>query len=169
MPTQRPAFDEASRRRGRLLYVLMQCWTCHGLDGTGGGPAAATLVDDAGRRVVAYDFTEGEFRGGRRPIDIYRTFTTGVNGTPMPQYHEALMVGRDGYADLSQYDEALDSRGMAALRAYVSRMPTTEQIWETQRLEWAASARWDLVAYVVALARGGAEWRYLWSPLYRTR
>lgn len=172
MPDRVPPLDRAARARGRQVYVLMQCWTCHGISGEGDGPAADTLVDDQGEPIEAYDFTEGEYRGGRRPIDIYRTFTTGVNGTPMPQYHEALMVGRDGFRDLSAFEEVLSERELARLREFVAQMPTTAEIWQwprEKRLAWTARRRWDLVAYMIALAQSAGRRGDLTTPPYETR
>ena len=172
MPTSVPTFDDASRRRGRLVYVLLQCWTCHGTGGRGDGPAASTLRDDSGLRAIAYDFTSGQMRGGTRPIDIYRTFATGVNGTPMPSYDEALLVGRDGYPDLSRYRQALSPAGMRNLTAFVAQMPTTEALWampEERRAAWGTQMRWDLVAYVLSLSEGSALGHYLSAAPYVTR
>jgi len=166
MPASAPPEDDAARRRGRAMYVLLQCWTCHGMSGSGDGPAADTLVDDDGNPVRAYDFTQGQMRVGPRPIDVYRTFTTGVNGTPMPYYDEAIIVGRDGYSDLSTFETVLSEEGMTELRRFVAAMPTTEELWslsERERIQWGARVRWDLVAYVRSLSGGDDFWRYLWS------
>ena len=166
MPDQTPALDRAARRRGRLVYVLLQCWTCHGMDGTGNGPAAASLLDDNGNPVVAYDFTQNTLRAGNRPFDLYRTFTSGVNGTPMPSYDEALIVGRDGFSDLGTFEQVLSEEGMAELRRSVAAMPLTEELWglpESERQLWASRRRWDLVAYVRSLSGGDSFWQYLWS------
>lgn len=166
MPTAVPTFDDAMRRRGRLMYVLLQCWTCHGMDGTGDGPAADTLEDDDGNPSVAYDFTRNTMRAGNRSIDIYRTYASGVDGTPMPSYDEAIIVGRDGYDDLSTFEPVLDAPGRTALRRFVSQMPLTEELWalpEQERIDWGNGLRWSLVAYVESLSSGNSFWRYLWS------
>ena len=172
MPKTMPDLDDEAAQRGRMLFVLMQCWTCHGIQGRGDGPASDTLEDDDGNPIEAYDFTSGRFRSGRRPVDIYRTFTTGVNGTPMPSYDEALMIGGDAFQDFEQYRPAMASDGLAPLREFVSHMPTTEEIWsisEEERRAWATQSRWDLVAYVLALSKQrGRVWLYLTTPPYRT-
>jgi mono/diheme cytochrome c family protein len=36
------------------------------------------------------NLTTGVFRGGRRPIDIYRRIHTGIKGTPMPGAGKSL-------------------------------------------------------------------------------
>jgi len=171
MPDAVPAFDDEMRQSGRLVYILLSCWTCHGMDGTGNGPASDTLVDDDGNPIVAYDFTQGQMRGGTRPIDIYRTFTSGVNGTPMPSYDEAIVVGRDGYTDFSTFEPVLSREGMQRFRQFVASLPTTEELWalpEQERLAWGIQKRWDLVAYVLSLSSGNTAWRYLWTAPYTT-
>lgn len=101
-----PPTSDQSVARGRLVYARMQCGTCHGQTGRGDGPAASTLVDDEGRQVYPFDFTRGwKMKGGSSPEDIYRTFHTGIDGTPMPSYHEA--IGEDESWDLVHYTRSL--------------------------------------------------------------
>jgi cytochrome c oxidase cbb3-type subunit 2 len=76
--------------QGRELYDKFQCWQCHGREGRGDGPSAATLTDDWGDRILPTDFTAGVFKVVPRPEDIFRTFMTGLNGTPMPSYKDFL-------------------------------------------------------------------------------
>jgi len=90
IPAEQPA-TEASIARGRRVYVRMGCVECHGREGRGDGPAARTLTDDLGQRVYPFDFTRGwKMKGGSSPSDVYRTFHTGIDGTPMPSYHDAI-------------------------------------------------------------------------------
>lgn len=46
--------------------------------------------DAWGDPAPAADLTAGMLHGGRRPIDIYRRIYTGINGTPMPAFNQAL-------------------------------------------------------------------------------
>ena len=48
------------------------------------------IIDDWGEDLIPRDLTSGIFRGGRRPIDIYRRITAGINGTPMPAVPDTL-------------------------------------------------------------------------------
>ncbi len=82
----RPPWSDALVARGREVYGRMQCARCHGDGGRGDGPASAELKDDLGRAVRAFDFTRGDYRGGSAPEDVYRTFMTGLDGTPMPSF-----------------------------------------------------------------------------------
>lgn len=177
LPQSAPELGRENEARGRMVYVLMQCWTCHGMSGDGNGPAADTLVDDLGEVIEAYDFTRGTFRSGGEPTDVYRTFTTGVNGTPMPSYHEALMIGGDTFEmaiseDPQQFSAVLGPAGMTELGRFVATLPTTDEIWalsDEERDDYAGRLRWDLVSYVLALSRGSAAWRYFSNDPYVTR
>lgn len=76
---------------GRVLWGKVQCAHCHGDGGKGDGPSAPGLKDHRGNPIRPADFTNPELiKGGNRPEDIYRTFTTGLDGTPMPSYSDAL-------------------------------------------------------------------------------
>jgi mono/diheme cytochrome c family protein len=76
---------------GAALWRRLQCGQCHGADGKGGGPSAADLVDEWGRRDKPTDVTyRWSFRNGAEPPDLYRTLVGGLNGTPMPSYAPAL-------------------------------------------------------------------------------
>jgi mono/diheme cytochrome c family protein len=76
---------------GKKLYADNGCVKCHGTLGRGDGPSAPTLTDDWGNPIRPADLTEPwTFRGGPSRDDIFRTMSTGLNGTPMPSFLEAL-------------------------------------------------------------------------------
>jgi mono/diheme cytochrome c family protein len=86
-----PSTSEESVELGRKLYAETGCIQCHGTVGRGDGPSAPTLVDEAGHPIRAADLTQPwTFRGGSSREDIFRTMTTGFNGTPMPAFLDAL-------------------------------------------------------------------------------
>lgn len=113
VPPEPPPFETheervASITAGRELFLSedAKCFQCHGPEGEGNGEQAGELYDDRNkqklratpeetRRAAALyrlpiqrlrprDFTEGIFRGGDRPIDIYWRIYVGIKGTPMP-------------------------------------------------------------------------------------
>ncbi|HEX9799469.1 MAG TPA: c-type cytochrome [Thermoanaerobaculia bacterium] len=76
---------------GRQVYERIGCGACHGELGRGDGMSAPRLTDDWGEPIRPADLTKRwTFRGGPTREDIYRTFTTGMNGTPMPSFAESL-------------------------------------------------------------------------------
>jgi len=87
-----PASSQESIELGKKLYVETGCLKCHGNLGRGDGPSAPTLMDDFGKPIRAADLTQPwTFRGGPTREDIFRTMTTGLNGTPMPSFADSLM------------------------------------------------------------------------------
>lgn len=94
IPEAPPLGFQPDSARGRDLYVKMRCIDCHGEGGRGDGPSSATLRDDDDRPIRAYDFTRGYFRCGPGDADLFRAFTTGLNGTPMPSF-EGLMTDEE--------------------------------------------------------------------------
>ncbi|MCR4300071.1 MAG: c-type cytochrome [Sulfuricaulis sp.] len=87
-----PRLTKESVQAGRKVYKEMECNKCHGPRGRGDGPSAAKLTDDWERPIRPYDFTRGPglMKGGAAPQDIYRTFMTGLDGTPMPSFIDEL-------------------------------------------------------------------------------
>lgn len=77
--------------KGKQVYRDVECDKCHGARGRGDGPAAKELTDDWDQPTLPYDFTKpGRYKGGSSARDIYRTFATGMAGTPMPSYEDSL-------------------------------------------------------------------------------
>jgi cytochrome c oxidase cbb3-type subunit 2 len=86
-----PAGTPESTARGAKIYERMECWKCHGKDGSGNGPSATTLTDNKDRPIVPYDFSKGtRFKCGQTNEDLYRIFMTGLDGTPMPSFKDNL-------------------------------------------------------------------------------
>jgi mono/diheme cytochrome c family protein len=93
----------ASVSRGRSLYLgpTAKCATCHGPQGKGDGDQTLAyqkipgtndeypepgLFDEWNNKIKPRDLTRGIYRGGRRPIDLYRRIYAGIKGTPMPAF-----------------------------------------------------------------------------------
>jgi mono/diheme cytochrome c family protein len=87
MKIEQPPSEHRDIENGRQVYVKMQCAKCHGEDGRGVGPSAATLLDSKGKYINTRDFTfASSYRTGFSEREIVRTMETGMNGTPMPSY-----------------------------------------------------------------------------------
>ncbi len=99
--TPKPPLPE-SVIAGRRLYIEAECWKCHGMLGKGDGPSAPTLEDDWGYPIVPADLrVSRNWRGGNRPVDIYRSIAVGIGGTPMPSWADALTS--DQIWDMTNY------------------------------------------------------------------
>ena len=83
IPPAPPATPEAIAR-GAKVYVKGECAECHGKDARGDGPSAKDLS------IKPSDLTRRPLKSGPTPRDIVRTLLTGLDGTPMPSYHQVL-------------------------------------------------------------------------------
>lgn len=82
-----PKITEESIARGRVVYEENQCFDCHGMKGRGDGKSAPTLEDSWGVHIRPADLTKRwTYRRGTTREDIYKTFITGLDGSPMPSY-----------------------------------------------------------------------------------
>ncbi len=90
-PTKELSASPEVVAKGKEIYQRAKCWECHGQEGRGDGPAAATLKDDAGDFIQAADLTKGwRMKGGREARDLFMRFSTGLDGTPMPSYIDSF-------------------------------------------------------------------------------
>ena len=150
-----PASTNETIELGKKLYEENGCLKCHGALGRGDGPSAPTLIDDLGQPIRAADLSQNwTFRGGSSREEIFKTMTTGLNGTPMPSFEEALtpeqrwaisdfifsLSGSNGpgYTNLVVAKHSLDpidlAKGAASFEsAPVARFPIIGQITEPGR------------------------------------
>ncbi len=84
-----PGGDEESMiAAGRQVYDEARCWECHGAVGRGDGEKQE---DDWGFPIWPTDLQlDWKFKGGSTLRDIFLRFTTGLDGTPMPEYSQTL-------------------------------------------------------------------------------
>jgi DMSO reductase family type II enzyme heme b subunit len=95
--------------RGQEVYRKAKCWECHGDEGRGDGATGTDLKDDAGLRIRPADLTKGwRLKGGREARDIFLRLTTGLDGTPMPSFQDALP--EDERWALAHYIRSLQTR-----------------------------------------------------------
>ncbi len=71
------------RSPGRELF-RHNCRVCHGPEGHGDGPAAATLTP------APRDLTRRPYKFGCGPGPVFRTITHGLPGTAMPSFAQSL-------------------------------------------------------------------------------
>ncbi|MDP1798431.1 MAG: c-type cytochrome [Planctomycetaceae bacterium] len=138
--------DAASRERGRLLYMSdkAKCYTCHGAKGRGNGPAIEDfwkkpgsndtyarrgLHDTWGNPLPPRDLTRGQYRGGRRPIDVFARVYAGIKGTPMPAFGGTVLKDSDIW-DIVNYVMSLpfEEQIPSAKPAAAPHMAATEPV-----------------------------------------
>ncbi|MFW6089106.1 MAG: c-type cytochrome [Gemmatimonadota bacterium] len=106
-----PGGGEEALASGREVYRELECWKCHGESGRGSGQSTPTLEDWRDVPIRAADLTEPwNFNGGAGAEAVYRRMMTGLDGTPMPAYSDAVasdVVTTDEMWHLAHYVESL--------------------------------------------------------------
>lgn len=124
-----PALSDALLEQGKEVFDRAKCWECHGRAGRGEGEKGwqEKFKNDWGTRAYPTDLTHSwEYRNGAEIEDIYRTLTSGFDGTPMASF-------QDAYSDeerwaLSLYVHSLQverKTGSALSVKKVDTVPTT--------------------------------------------
>lgn len=111
-----PAFVDSpdSIRKGLPVYANMQCASCHGTLGDGVGAVATNLKDHMERPIEPLNFVYNSPKGGDKPEDYFRAFTTGLSGTPMPAYGDGMLNTEERWHLVSY---------VRALRKYKGKIP----------------------------------------------
>jgi len=109
--TMMPHMTEESVREGHRLFLKHACNKCHGVFGRGGSVGKVEVGLDAwGNKAAAADLSSGMFRGGGRPLDIYRRIHSGINGTPMPAFKDLFAQDPDAIWQLVQFIKQTGNR-----------------------------------------------------------
>jgi cytochrome c oxidase cbb3-type subunit 2 len=146
---------------GRMVYRVLQCWSCHGGAGKGDGASANSLVDDWETPIHPFDFSSGGYKFGDSPADVYRTFNTGLNGTPMPSFYDTILYPQEAFSDLSPFKTQTDGKAvfsdadLAELQTYVGTLPTSadlDKLSDADKQVIADRRRWALVYYALSLS-----------------
>lgn len=74
---------------GRKLFQK-NCALCHGPNGEGDGPSAATLSDSMGFPIRPRNLRRDLLKGGEGLAAVYRRIFEGIPGTPMPAFKDSL-------------------------------------------------------------------------------
>jgi mono/diheme cytochrome c family protein len=152
-----PGSTPAAVAEGRMVYMLMECWACHGGKGRGDGKSGKTLEDDWGRKILPWDLTRHRYKAGNDPKSLYRTFSTGLNGTPMPAYAlDGFLIPGDAAVDPAKYAEAYGPSEIEQLKVWLAGQPgeaALQGMAEDQRKSLGERRKWALVHYIRSLIR----------------
>ena len=86
-----PGYKADQLDAARKVYTSIGCAGCHGEEGRGDGASAPSLKDDWGQQIRPADLSRPwTFNGGAKREDIFRSISTGLNGTPMAGFASAL-------------------------------------------------------------------------------
>ncbi len=141
-----PGTSDQAIADGRAVFTKLQCAKCHGLGGRGNGTSAPTLKDDWGHPIRAADLTERwKFRGGSDVPSIYARLRTGLDGTPMPSFTDAIdqkLITDEQLWHVAAYVHSLSPeppRVREVIRAaLVVALPATpdDRVWEQAERYW---------------------------------
>lgn len=125
--------------KGKKVYQEAKCWECHGQAGRGDGKKALkpAFKDDWGHRISPRNLTHPwEYRGGAEAAveDIYRSITTGLDGTPMASFQDTL-PDEERWA-LAHYVRFLQTQrklGYTLLAKRVEKLPSDPEdpLWDS--------------------------------------
>ncbi|MEK7685783.1 MAG: ethylbenzene dehydrogenase-related protein [Verrucomicrobiota bacterium] len=138
-----PPMTVQSLVQGQALYSKLNCFVCHGETGEGTGSQAPLLKDYWGFSLPPRDFNSGAFRGGHTGRDLYLRVFTGLAGTPMPPFGEAVATPEERWSvvhyiqslrrkDIEINDILAPTDGFIRAQKSESRLPAepTDPAWE---------------------------------------
>lgn len=150
-----PPSTPALVQEGRKVYMAQQCWSCHGTQGQGNGPAAKILIDNWGNPIKPVNFTWEKYKRGNDPASIYKTFSTGLNGTPMPSFAGTFLFGGDREIDAPTF-AAFSAIEIKQLQEYFNSQPTEAELNAMpaeKKNEIELRRKWALVYYIRSLIK----------------
>ncbi|HSJ15145.1 MAG TPA: c-type cytochrome [Longimicrobiales bacterium] len=154
-----PGVSDERLVEGKEVYRRMECWRCHGDAGRGDGASAPTMADDDDFPIRPVDLTEGwYFNGGGSAEEIYRRFRTGLDGTPMPSYSDALAEGvvtDDELWSLAHYVKSMSGDAPRVREVVVARRIEGALPTSPADSAWAGAERFyvPLVAQIIVPPR----------------
>lgn len=191
VPYPQPPGETAERiANGKTIFADETqggCIKCHGPSGRGNGKEAGTQEDDWGDAIMPADMTKGwRYKNGTSVREIYRTFSTGMTGTPMPGYGETLsdgdrwslayyvrsliephdMSGERVLAVSQQQDIPDDPAAEAWLAVDAVDIPLTGQVVRKPRL---ASAAVDMVTVRAMYNEREIAFHFTWNDRSESR
>jgi len=149
-----PPFDDLSIAHGKKIYKELHCGRCHGENGEKEGRLSKILKSFQGTTWFVYDLSRtAYYKRGSSGIDIYRTLTTGLDGSPMNAYDYISDFERWNLVHyLQSFHPAKRKKTFSIIRKITSKsidkpitMTLDESIWEkaleTQINLWPLRAR----------------------------
>jgi mono/diheme cytochrome c family protein len=137
-----PASSAESIADGRETFKKLECFKCHGEAGRGDGKSAPTLADDLDFPIRAADLTENwNFNGGGTVEEIYARLRTGLDGTPMPSFSDAIeskIITDEQLWHVAQYIRSLSPERAPVVREVIrahraAQLPSdpSDSAWNT--------------------------------------
>jgi mono/diheme cytochrome c family protein len=127
-----PGSSAEGLEEGRQAFETLECFKCHGGQGRGDGQSAPTLTDDWDLPIRAADLTRSwRFNGGSSVEQIYARLRTGLDGTPMPSFSDALasnIVTEEQLWRVAQYVQSLSPEREPEVREVIRARRTDQPL-----------------------------------------
>ena len=122
----------ARAANGATLFTPL-CSSCHGEEGKGDGPAGAALVDNWGHPAKPKNLSLPFVGGGYELYDVYRSLTTGLDGSPMVSY--AASYSEEQRWDLVAFIHFLRERRVdpSLTLPNLANLPSSEEAVESEQ------------------------------------
>jgi mono/diheme cytochrome c family protein len=156
--------DEASRARGRVMFLAFGCWRCHGVDGKGGGEAVSSIHWNGQKlQKITPLADENAYRCGSDAESVYRVISLGMVGGDgsyaMPRYQEfaeRFPRPKEGTPETwtRAIDGKIDAAEVDAVRKFLAEQPdeaAVQGMKPSARRVRAGAMLWDVVHYVRGL------------------
>jgi mono/diheme cytochrome c family protein len=148
-----PPPDAARLANGRAVFLILGCWKCHGLNGSGRGPSAKGLKTDEGQPIRPRDFRYEPFKGGRSPETVARAALRGLIGTPMPSHAEIMVAPREA---IDAFAQSIPIAARGDIEAFRRAAPSAAELARLDDAAWQRLRDENLVSlaeYVLSLSR----------------
>jgi len=172
IPENEPARTRETEKMGRAVYIIQQCWQCHGGAGHADGSAADQYsfhasLDAWGGKLKIANYNNGIFKGGGDSWSLYRHLTAGIAGGPMPVYADAnfMVITKSILSDefLNSFATAVNNQGKSMfskedvelVKGFLEKLPTKKQfdsLPEYEKITRAQQYKWYLIHYIQSLA-----------------
>ncbi len=156
IPSKIPEVTDKLIYEGKMVYRLMECWNCHGPHGEADGPTSDKLLDDWDKKIIAPNFKNEVFKGGDDPVEVYRTFSTGLTGTPMPGYEDDSFgfAREDVEGDYDNLYNVYSEEEVKNYAEWAESIISGDELYnlpEDEMYEIFQRRKWAMVYYVLSL------------------
>ncbi len=165
-PGTLPDLSKSDKADGEALYLILECWKCHGLNGGGKGPSSNTLKDNKERKITPTVLTDKhKYRAGFRSVDILNSLLTGISGTPMPSYEGLFLLSKDDFMEIELSDtEYLSQYEIELMDTFIRKLPSNDEIEvlsEEELHNISLRNEWALSQYVESFQKKNGLFRWL--------
>lgn len=127
-----PSLSASALEEGGQVYRKLECFKCHGDAGRGDGQSASGQKDDWGHPIRVTDLTKSwNFTGGATVEEIYARLRTGLDGTPMPSFSDAIdakVITEEELWRVAQYVRSLSPKAAPVVREVIRATRATGEL-----------------------------------------